>query len=415
MNNFWIITITHKTANLSHIGKYIPTLNNQPKQLAKALEKIKQTLQINELFYLATCNRLLFFIVTEQTITDTFCINLFKQLYPNIPEHCLGAILDVSKIYHEKQAVHHLLQVASSIDSLVVGEREILGQIKSSYDFCHKHQLTADNIRLLIKLTIPAAKQVYQQTKIAQNSISVVSLAIQKMMELQPKAQSQILMVGAGQTNNLVAKQLLKLGFTKFSIFNRNLENATCLANKVNGNAYLLNQLSQYNKNFDILIVCTAATQPIITQQIYTQLIANNTSKKIIIDLAMPNNVDTQVIEQNNINYINITQLQSLAEQNLTLRKQEVEQAETIIQHNIVKIQNAFKHRKLERAMASIPEKIKEVKNHAINNVFNKEIASLNTESQATLFKVIEYIEKKYISIPMSVAGEALQQMQNNS
>lgn len=409
MNNYRLITITHKTANINHIGRYIPSFNDDAGRLAAVLHHIKQQLGIEELLYLATCNRLMFFFVKEVTIDQYFLAQLFSLLHADTPHHCLRSIAEVTALYEGEACIQHLFEVASSLDSLVVGEREILRQLRTAYEFCEQQQLTGDNIRLAMKAAIPLAKDIYTRTKIGENSVSVVSLAMQQMMQNHLSPNARFLIIGAGQTNNLVAKFLLKHGFSNFAIFNRSIENARLLANKLKGTAQPLSELSAYQQPFDVLITCIGATEPVISQAMYEQLIGSDESAKVVVDLAVPTNVHPDVVHRFPMQYIAVEELRCLAAQNLALRKQEVAVAQQIIAEKMDEFRLIYRQRRVERGMAQIPSRMREVKEKALTSVFQKEIAALDPTAQNTLERVVDYLEKKYIGIPIAVAKTVLE------
>lgn len=405
MNNFQLITITHKTANINHIGKYIPLFNNDAALLAQVLRQIKTDLGIQELFYLATCNRLTFLIIHDEPVDEHFLLRLFSYLHPQLSAESLSELKDVVAIYNGETCLRHIFEVATSLDSLVVGEREILRQLRTAYEFCAAEGLAGDNIRILImRSAIPAAKEVYTDTGIGANSVSVVSLAIRRMMQYQPPKDARFLIVGAGQTNHLVAKLLQYKGFKNFAVFNRSLNNAQELAYRLRGKAYTLADLPNYTEGFDVLIVCTGATEPVITNDIYRRLIGNDHSPKILIDLAVPSDVEKNVIKEFAVRYIEVERLRALAAENLALRQHEIVKANAIINKRLKDCKQALRRRRMERTLSDIPDQVKEIKERAMTQVFHKEIAILDEQAQATLERILTYVEKKYIGIPMSIA-----------
>lgn len=409
MNHFSVITITHKSANINHIGRYIPSFSSNSQELSATLHKIKDDLGITELLYLATCNRLMFFVVQESMeMNRNYLLRFFVHLHPNIPAHCLNDMADLVHVYRGTEAINHIFEVAASLDSLVVGEREILRQLKDAYDFCSEQKLTGDNIRLALKTAIPLAKEIYTNTRIGENSVSVVSLAMQQLMALQPDKNARIIMIGAGQTNNLVSKFLLAHGFHNFTVFNRTLGNAEHLAGKLKGSAYALADLAHYGNGFDIIVSCTGATEPIITETVYRHLLGAETDPKIIVDLAVPNDVAGVVKTQYPVHYIEVEQLRELAESNLNLRKEEVVKAKVLVAQKLEEFKLLMRHRRVERGMAVIPGQIREIKEKALNTVFQKEIAQLDDKSKELLQKVLGYLEQKYIGIPIKVAKNVL-------
>ncbi len=409
MNSFKLLTITHKTANINHIGQYIPSVNQNKEDLATTLHQVKAAFDIDELLYLATCNRLTFLFVTDQEITDPFIIKLFAMLHPGIPKACLGGLLNVMARYEGIDCIDHLFSVAASLDSLVIGEREILRQLRTAYEFCHQHKLTGDHIRLAMKMAIPTAKEVYTHTKIGENSVSVVSLAMRALLQKNLPADTRFLIIGAGQTNTTAAKILLQNGYTQFCIFNRSLSNAEALAKNVNGRAFELTKLPHFREGFDVIVTCTGAMESVISCELYESILAGEAGQKTIVDLAVPNDVHRKVVQNFDIDYIEVEKLRFLAAQNMELRKKEVTKATVIVETRVEEFDLLLRKRKVERAMTSvIPRKIKDIKARALGSVFQKEIAAMDEESQKTLERVVNYLEKKYIGIPITVAKEAL-------
>src|SRR5262249_3662790 len=148
-----------------------------------------------------------------------------------------------AEVYNSHEAVNHILRVASSLESLVVGEREIITQFRQAYEKCNSYGLTSDFMRLLNKHTVETAKQIFTETGIAKNPVSVVSLAYRLLKEKNVKDNARCIFVGAGQTNATMAKYMKKHNFSSFTVFNRSLDKAIELSKELNGKAYELNEL----------------------------------------------------------------------------------------------------------------------------------------------------------------------------
>jgi glutamyl-tRNA reductase len=219
---------------------------------------------------------------------------------------------------------------------------------------------------------------------------------------------SRILIVGAGETNQNIAKYLKKHTYTNFAIFNRTLSKAQNLAKELGGDAHQLDDLENFNKGFDVIITCTSASEPILTNKLYQKLLNGETNLKVIVDLAVPNDVAPDVLENNKVEYIEVSSLKDIAEKNLQERYQELINGEAIIEQNIKEFRPILKQRRVEIAMQEVPKKIKDIKDKALNSVFINEINSLDPQSKEVLEKVISYMEKKYISVPMIMAKDIL-------
>lgn len=255
---------------------------------------------------------------------------------------------------------------------------------------------------------VKTAKEVYTYTNISRNPISVVSLAYRKLREVKLKDNPRILVIGSGETNQNLAKYLKKHKYSNFTIFNRTVANAQALAEELQAPVYPLSELKNYKKGFDMMITCTGAPEAIIHEDLYESLLNGEEDKKVIVDLAIPNDIDAAVIAKHQIHYIEVSSLQQIAEKNIQERYAELDNAEKIIEQNIKEFLPILKQRRVEVAMKEVPEKIKEIKAMALSEVFANEVEQLDPQAREVLNKVINYMEKKYIKVPMVMAKEIL-------
>ncbi len=406
LDTYQLLTITHKTANLKKIGDYVVSVNDE-KNLDTQLDQLKQTFGLEELLYISTCNRVIYLFTGEVQVSSDFIEQFFTYINPKLNEEKERIHNEVS-YYFGEYAVNHFYSVAASVDSLVIGERQILGQIRESYEMCSKMKLTGDSIRLLMRFAVTVAKRVYAQTRIGEKPISVVSLAIKKLLNLQVPKTAKILLVGAGQTNTLAAKFLKKYHYENVVVFNRSLDKAEKLSSKFDNRFHSLEALKDYKAGFDVMIVCTGATEPIITSDIYSSIVGADTDRKTVIDLSIPNNVARDVTKKFTMSYVEIDTLRALAQENMAFREREVTKAKEIIIEEVNDFEAQFKQRQIEKAMSQIPVKIKEVKSRAINQVFHKELETLDDATKELMERMLNYMEKKCISIPMTIAKDVM-------
>jgi glutamyl-tRNA reductase len=373
------------------------------------LELVKTKFDIPEIFYLATCNRVEF-VFTAAQIVDKEFVKSFLQVFhtKELSNDILINAIDNCCVYEKEEALNHLMRVSSSLESLVVGEKEILAQVRKAYEDCRVKGFTGDYLRMIMNRVVKTAKEVYTYTNISKNPISVVSLAYRRLKELKMCSNSRVLIIGAGETNQNIAKYLKKHTYTNFAIFNRTLSKAQTLAEELGGDAYQLSELQNFNKGFDVIITCTSASDPILTNQLYQKLLNGETNLKVIVDLAVPNDVAPEVLENNKVDYIEVSSLKDIADRNLQERYQELINGEAIIEKNIKEFRPILKQRRVEIAMQEVPQQIKAIKEKALNSVFLNEINGLDEQSREVLEKVISYMEKKYISVPMVMAKEIL-------
>ncbi|MGZ3884863.1 MAG: glutamyl-tRNA reductase [Bacteroidia bacterium] len=404
MGPFKVISFNHKNLPLEEIAK----LHLNEELQATLLGAIKINFGFDELMLLSTCNRVEFFVCTGQELSAGLLQGLLKFVNSHIDSETTATLTAKAELFEGEDAIRHVFEVASSLDSLVIGEREIITQVRKAYEFCNLLGLTGDFIRLVVKQTIETAKDVFTHTDIAKNPVSVVSLAYRQLRDLGIRNEARIVMVGAGETNTSMANYLQKHKFANFAVFNRTPANAKLLAKKLDGKGYALTELETYNGGFDVLITCTGSTQPLIHSTIYSQLLNGESTKKVIIDLALPADVDATLLKQHNITYIDINSLKSQAEKNLQSRLQEMEKCGGIIDAKLLEFKALYKERKIELAFGEIPKQVKAIKELAMNEVFLKEVNALDDKSKEVLDKVLCYVEKKYNAVAMKTAKDVL-------
>jgi len=398
-----IIAFTHKNLDLEKIGLLHIECDNQKERLSE----IKKALNIDEILFLSTCNRNEFILVSKE-YSDDFTTLFLNTLYPNLKQEQVQEFAQASFIYDGMNAVEHFLRVSTSIDSMVVGEREIITQVRTAYDDCHKMGLTGDFIRILIRNNIETAKKVYTETAISTKPVSVVSLAYHRLKELNIALDARVLIIGAGATNTNMSRFLKKHGFTNFAVFNRTFSKAQKLADSIGGIAYSLEELENYTKGFDVIITCTGSEGHIITRDLYVQLLQDEKGKKIVIDIAVPNDLDPEIVVEFGVKYISVEYLRKISAENQKERAKEVAHVEKILFEELNHFVSQHRMRQVEIAMREVPEKVKEIRHQALENVFANDLAQMDAKSRETLEKIVGFMEKKYISIPMKMAKDIL-------
>lgn len=402
MESFKVIAFTHKTLPLELVGK----LHLSPEEQEQNLGAMKIHFGFDELVYLCTCNRIEVLISggEERDLVRRIATFLNSRLTEIEAEQ----IANGAEVFDGRNGVEHLLRVASSLESLVVGEREIITQVRKAYDVCNQMGLTGDFLRLLIRQTIETAKDIYTHTDIARNPVSVASLAYRQLRDLGIKNDARIVFVGAGETNTVLANYFQKHKFANFTVFNRSIDNGRKLAAVLKGKAFDLKEIKNFKEGFDVLVVCTSSGEPVITSEIYAALNQEPGQKKVIIDLAMPANVETSVATQKSVHYIDINSLRQQADINMQLRKNEITKCEQIIAQKSNQFEDLYAERRVELAFGAVPKQVKAIRELAVNEVFAREIGQLDPESKEVLEKVLSYMEKKYNAVAIKTAKEVL-------
>lgn len=404
LKDLHIVAFTHRNLPVSEIGN----LHIEPDNQKDRLSSIKFDMELGEMMFLSTCNRVEFLFTSKRTVDTNFLHEFFNSLYPNLGEEHRDLFAENADVFCGLNAVEHKLCVASSVDSMIVGEREIITQVRGAYESCLKMGLTGDLIRIIMRHTIETAKKVYTNTNIAKRPVSVVSLAYHKLRDMDVPMDSRILIVGAGVTNMNMSRFLKKHGFTNFNVFNRTLAKAERLAEDLNGTAHDLKALATFDKGFDIIITCTGSENHILTPEIYDSLLQGETSRKVVIDIAIPQDLSPEIIASHNVTHISVEVLQQISNENLKARSKEIQHVEEIIGEAMFEFAHIEQMRSVELAMRAVPNKVKEIKSTAMNEVFKNELSDLDEESREVVDKIIGYMEKKYMSMPMIMAKEIL-------
>ena len=402
LSHLHILTLTHRGSSLKEIGQALSLIDGGEGGREAFLTVLKNRLELEELYCAATCNRILIFFSTRDRVDHAYITKMMQGLSTNLIEQI--------DHYQGGAAVNHLFEVSASIDSLVIGERQILGQLRDAYKQCQEWQLTGDDMRIVFQQMVLAAKAVYARTRIGEKSVSVVSLAMRKVLQRTPQPDSRVLLIGAGQTNVLVAKFLRKYNLQRVTVFNRNLERAQKLADTfVQGTALPLTELNSYDQGFDLMIVCTGSTDPLITTQNWEGLLAGEAAdQKLVVDLAVPANVEAELVEASDFAYVDVEQLREEAHQNMKFRGQEISRAREVIDQYLQDLEQIYRQRLLERALKDFPVEVKAIRQRAVGEVFAKELEQVDPEARALIERMMGYMEKKYIGLPMRTAREEL-------
>jgi glutamyl-tRNA reductase len=403
LERFNIIAFTHAGIGLKKLGQF----HLEKDEIPVRMSALKEALHLTEIMYLSTCNRVEFIFVTKDALPEDFISEFVRNFNSDWDENYVESIRKKARTWNGINAVNHLIEVASSLDSMVLGEREIISQVRNAYDFAKAARLSGDTLRVIIRHTIETAKKVYTNTSIAEKSVSVVSLAYRELMKKSIPLNARILIIGSGITNQNICKFFEEDGYRNFVVFNRSLENAKKLANKYGCEGKALKDLASYKNGFDVIVSCTAAAGAVLTKDIYNAILPDS-KQKHIIDLAIPNDVEQSVYKAFSVNYISVETLKKTSEKNLLERRKELLKVRQIIFEALEEFKFIFEMRQIEIKMRDIPNHVKKIRRTAVDEVFAKEMDELDDKSKEVLNKILNYMEKKYVSVPMIMAKNML-------
>lgn len=404
LNGYHILTLTHRDAALGAIGQTI-VRSDATSDPAAVLQRLKARFQWEELTYFATCNRVAYLFYSPAPVAPGLAAEALATIRPDLSATEIETLAAKMRLLQGPDAIRHLLEVAASMDSLVVGEREILRQLREAYERSRAWGLSGDHLRLLLRFTIETAKEIYTATGIGEKALSIVALAFAAMQKTGLRPEARILLVGAGQTNALFAKFLQKYGYRNVTVFNRTLEKAENLAAGLGGRALPLEALERYAEGFDALVVCTGATQAIVTPGLYRQLLAGETAPKVVVDLSIPNNVAREATNSFLMQYLDIEGLREAARENLAHRERERAKADLLLNGKIRLFRERWHQRQVERSLTPVVEAAQAATARAAQ-VFAKEFDQLDAATQELVRRMMGYVEQKSVAAAMRTVRE---------
>lgn len=395
-----VITFNHHSVEINGLGKY--QVQAGPERLAV----IKNKLEIEELVYISTCNRVMYLFVYNHGIDYAFVQNLMTLANPDLSEQELARAEEDVCVYEGQEAVQHVFEVAGSVDSLVVGESEIFFQFKSSFESSKNLDLFGDKLRLLENSSIQVAKRIYSHTRINEKPLSIAVLAGQAILENNHNTNQKIALIGAGETNTLVTKFLYKHKFTNFTIFNRSRENGLKLSELVKGKFFSIEEIANHG-SFDVVICCTSANKILFGIKEFDSVY--NKKSMLLVDLSVPSNVDHAIIASGeNLKIVGIEDLKILAEKNLKFRKQEVSLAKTIIEEEVDLFHKRYLQRQIELALSALPQEIQSIKDKILLETFADKIEKFDEEQKVILSEILDYMQDKCIAAPLKIAKSTI-------
>jgi glutamyl-tRNA reductase len=245
----------------------------------------------------------------------------------------------------EPHSLHHLFKVASGLDSMVIGETEIFGQLKDAYELAFKHQHTGARLNKAFQRAFNVAKHIRTATNIQRGSVSVMSAAVELAEKIfSSLAEHEVLVIGAGETSEKTARALLSRGARGVVVTNRSLERATALATELGGRAVPFENWTDALEQIDLVISSTAAPHHVLDRAKLEPLMKRRKHRPLLlIDIAVPRDIDPAVNALDNVYLYNVDDLQSIAADYLNLRKEEVARCEKIIAEKVAALMEANK------------------------------------------------------------------------
>jgi glutamyl-tRNA reductase len=371
--NILLLGLNHKTAPV----EVRECLAFTPPTLRSALTHFDATHPqahleaVREGVILSTCNRLeVYTLVRDPQVAQKSIIKFLSRSFDIAPD----VFVDYLYNYSDEQAAYHLMRVAAGLDSMVLGEPQILGQITDAYEAALAQQSAGTILSALFRAAIHAGKRVRTETAISFNPASISSVAASLANELLGDlSQRQVLLIGAGEMGAIAAKALLNRGVSNITVANRTYKNAVQLAKAWNGKAITFQQLSEAMNKADIIITSTGAPHTILDKDMLEPVMVTRAQRPLfVIDIAVPRDVDPNVLELPNIYLRDIDDLQSQANDNVQERKSEIPRVEIIVEEEVIKFTDWLSSLDVVGTITDLRRHIARLRERELERLFNR-------------------------------------------
>ena len=396
-----VVGLSHKTALTECRAK----LTFPEDTIPAALGRLMTYPGIQESLIISTCNRVEIYASAKDSAQGTESIKQFVSDYHNLTRADLEQSLYV---YPDGEGVRHVFRVASSLDSLVVGEPQILGQLKDSFDIALKAKTTSTVLNKLLKKSISVAKRVRTETRLAEGAVNISYAAVELAKKIFGSLEGKsVMLLGAGEMAELAARHLMNNKVDKIMVANRTFERAEELANEFKGDAIRFEHFPGTMVMVDILICSTGAQKPVVTYDIVRQVARERRNRPIfLIDISMPPNIDPECDKIDGVYLYNIDALQGVVNTNVQGRQQEAERAEDIVR------QEVDTYLQWERSLDAVPtivdlrEKVEDIRKREVEKTLCQ-LNGISDEQKRAIEIMSQAIVNKLLHAPLVVLKQA--------
>jgi glutamyl-tRNA reductase len=396
--SFQLIGVNHKTAPVEVRER----LAIPESHLPDAVRRLREHPGVDEGFILSTCNRVEVVTQTSNGSADlrTFLRDYFQLQPANYEPHLYEL--------REREAIRHLFRVACSLDSMVVGEPQILGQVKEAYATARAVGAVHSQLDLLLTRAFAVAKRVRTETAVGSSAVSVASVAVDLAKKIFGSLQGKhVYVVGAGKMSELAARHLLSNGAESIFVANRTYDRATQLASKFNGQAILFDQLYETCDRADIVITSTGAPHAIFRREHGELFLSRRKNRPMFfIDIAVPRDVDPEMNKLDGIFVYDIDDLQQAVSSNVADRRREAERAEAIVESEVEKFRSRLSSLEVVPTIVSLQDHLETIRQAEIDRA-RGHLGRLTPEQETALETLTRGIVNKIMHTPISALKTA--------
>ena len=364
--------------------------------LTNAYSSFRDNSGLNECVILQTCNRVEVFGIGNQTD-----IEKIKKTWASLAGLEENAFLDNLEYSKGKDVFHHLLNLTSGLDSMVLGEEQILGQIKNSITNARENKWSSEHLNTLFDKTIRVGTRIRNSTGISKGSISVGSMAVKLAEEnVDDMKSKQILLIGTGEAAALVAKSLKRRGYA-FSVSSRTIQRSESFSKTVGGKPVDFNEILTGLGKYDIVFVATSAPYFLVTFERIQEALKQKSGGIMLLDLSNPRTVDEKVAELNNIKLMNIDQIAEMVDKNMRSRVGQKNTAEQIINEELQVVEASMKRVEAEPIVKDVFKNIDNLRNKELQKALNM-LGDLDDDKKKIVDELTKAIVESIVSTPMN-------------
>ncbi|WP_226583457.1 glutamyl-tRNA reductase [Halobacillus litoralis] len=373
-------------------------------QLDEAMQQLNAQKSVLENVIISTCNRTEIYAVVDQLHTGRYYIKQFMADWFQVDKEDFSPFLS---IYETDGAMEHLLKVTSGLDSMVLGETQILGQMKQAFTRAQEAGTTGTIFNQLFRQAVTMAKQAHKDTEIGENAVSVSYAAVELARKIfGDLVHKHIVILGAGKMGELAAKNLHGSGVRKVSVVNRTLSKAESVAAQFNGYAKTMDELGEVLADADIVISSTGATDYVVTKEQMEPIHKKRKGKPLFfVDIAVPRDLDPQMDTLESVFLYDIDDLQGIVDANLALRKQAAEEIEIMIEAEIVQFKQWLQTIGVVPVISALRSKALNIQAETMKSIERK-MPELSERERKVLNKHTKSIINQMLKDPISQAKE---------
>ncbi len=369
------------------------------KRIQDALSTIRELPCIKEGLFLSTCNRVECLSITDEPdAAREEIISLMAKIGNVTPDELSRMIYE----YHGMDAVSHIFMVSSSLDSMIMGEPQILGQVKEAYRHAVNAKTSGVVLNRLMHRAFRTAKRVRTETGISDSAVSISYAAVELAKKIFFRLEGKdVLLVGAGEMAELAARHLINNGVDNIYIANRTFERAIQLAEEFNGAAVSFEEIQEYLTQVDIVITSTASPGYVIQYDDVKKAIKKRKGRPLfIIDIAVPRDVEPEVNGITNVYLYDIDELKNVIEINLERRKQEAIKAERIVKEEVIKFQKWLTTLEVVPTIKSLKEKVEQIRTSELKKTLSQ-LRDMDPENKKLIETLTISITDKILNDPI--------------